>query len=164
VYWHWQSYTEPTRVPVRMFTGAMMSFRRAALGGLRHDARYRGASVGEDIDLCWALGRRGGRLAIATDARIVHNRAPRPAIRPEEAQIASWGFLCDKHLPGTLAIRVALGWYVLGVFTGAALGAVRERTLAPLSSAVAGVRALRTDYAGSSFLGPAGKEPHPHGT
>jgi GT2 family glycosyltransferase len=164
VYWRWQSYAEPTRVPVRMFTGAMMSFRRTALGGLRHDPRYRGASVGEDIDLCWALGRRGGRLAIATDARIVHNRAPRPAIRPEEAQIASWGFLCDKHLPGTLAIRVALGWYVLGVFTGAALGAVRERTLAPLSSAVAGVRALRTDYAGSSFLGPAGKEPHPHGT
>jgi len=161
VYWHWQRYTEPTRVPVRMFTGAMMSFRRAALGGLRHDPRYRGASVGEDIDLCWALRRRGGRLALATDARIVHNRAPRPAIRPEEAQIASWGFLYDKHLPKTPATRLAFGWYVVGIFAGAAIGAVRGRTLAPLGSALAGVRAWRTDYAGSSFLDPRPPEPDP---
>jgi GT2 family glycosyltransferase len=161
VYWNWQRYTEPTRVPVRMFTGAMMSFRRAALGGLRHDRRYRGASVGEDIDLCWAVGRRGGRLAIVTDARIVHDRAPRPAIRPEEAQIAAWGFLYDKHLPKTLTTRLAFGWYVLGVFSGAVLGAVRDRTSAPLASALAGVRAWRTDYAGSSFLGPAVPEPDP---
>jgi GT2 family glycosyltransferase len=162
VYWHWQRYAEPTRVPVRMFTGALMSFRRAALDGLRHDARYRGASVGEDVDLCWALGRRGGRLAIVTDAHIVHNRAPRPAARPEEAQITGWGFLYDKHLPKTLATRLAFASYVLGVFTGAALNAVSDRTLDPLRSAVAGLRALRTDYAGSTFLGPAAKEPHPH--
>jgi GT2 family glycosyltransferase len=152
VYWRWRRYAEPTRVPVRMFTGAMMSFRRSALGPLRHDARYRGASVGEDVDLCWALGRRGGRLAIATDARIVHNRAPRPAARPEEAQITAWGFLYQKHLPKTLATRLAFGWYVAGVFTGAVVNAAIERTLDPLRSAMAGVRALRTDYAGSTFL------------
>lgn len=155
VYWFWRRYVEPTRVPVRMFTGAMMSFRRTALGGVRHDTRYRGASVGEDIDLCWALGRRGGRLAIVTDAHIMHNRAPRPATRPEEAQIAAWGFLYDKHVPKTLATRLALAWYVTGVFTGAAINAVAERTLAPLRSAMAGVRALRTNYAGSPFLDPA---------
>jgi len=155
VYWRWRRYRQPTRVPVRMFTGAMMSFRRTALGGLRHDARYRGASVGEDIDLCWALGRRGGRLAIATDAHIVHNRAARPATRPEEAQIAAWGFLYHKHVPQTLATRLAFAWYVTGVFVGATLNTVTERTLAPLRSAIAGLRALRTDYAGSTFLSSA---------
>lgn len=152
VYWFWRRHPGPTRIPVRMFTGAMMSFRRDALGGIRHDARYRGASVGEDIDLCWALGRRGGRLAIATDARIVHNRAPRPAVRPEEAMIAAWGFLYRKHLPKTLATRAAFAWYVTGVFVGATIAALANRTLAPLRSARAGARALRTDFAGSSFL------------
>jgi len=137
-----------------MFTGAMMSFRRSALEGLRHDARYKGASVGEDIDLCWTLWRRGARLAIATDAHIVHNRAPRPARRPEEAQIASWGFLYQKHLPRTTATRAAFAWYVVGVFLGALVNAVQERTLAPLRSAVAGVRAVWTDYADSAFLAP----------
>jgi GT2 family glycosyltransferase len=159
VYWHWRAYGGPTRVPVRMFTGAMMSFRRSALGGLRHDARYRGASVGEDIDLCWSLGRRGGRLAIVTDVHIVHDRAPRPASRPEEIQIASWGFLRDKHLPRTLATRLAFAWYVAGVFVGAAIAALRGRTLLPLRSARAGLRALRTDHAGSAFLSPAPGRP-----
>jgi GT2 family glycosyltransferase len=159
VYWFWRRYPEGKRVPVRMFTGAMMSFRRSALGTLRHDARYRGASIGEDIDLCWALWRRGARLAIATDARIVHDRAPRQRARPEEAQIAAWGFLYRKHLPKTLATRLAFAWYVAGVFTGAAINALGERTLEPLRSAVAGVRALRTDHEGSKFLGPAISEP-----
>jgi len=154
VYWFWRRYPEAARVPVRMFTGAMMSFRRSALDGVRHDARYRGASVGEDVDLCWTLWRRGARLAIATDARIVHDRAPRPAARPEEAQIAAWGFLYRKHLPRTRAIRLAFAWYVVGVFVGALVTGTRERTLQPLRSALAGLRALRTDHAGSSFLGP----------
>jgi GT2 family glycosyltransferase len=162
VYWFWRRYPEATRVPVRMFTGAMMSFRRSALGAVRHDPRYRGASVGEDVDLCWSLWRRGARLAIATDARIVHDRAPRPVARPEEAQIAAWGFLFHKHLPRTLGNRLAFAWYVVGVFAGAAVTGVHERSLAPLRSALAGVRALRTDHAGSKFLGPAVSGPPAH--
>jgi GT2 family glycosyltransferase len=155
VYWYWRRFAGPARVPVRMFTGAMMSFRRAALGGLRHDARYRGASIGEDIDLCWSLGRRGARLAIATDARIVHNRAPRPRARPEQAQIAAWGFLYRKHVPKTPATRLAFAWYITGVFVSAAMNAATARTLAPLRSALAGLQALRTNHANSPFLAPA---------
>ncbi len=155
VYWHWRRFAGPARVPVRMFTGAMMSFRRTALGGLRHDARYRSASVGEDIDLCWSLGRRGARLAIATDARIVHNRAPRPSTRPEQAQIAAWGFLYQKHLPKTPATRLAFAWYITGVFVSATLNAATTRTLAPLRSALAGFQSLRTNHANSPFLAPA---------
>lgn len=159
VHWSWRRHARPTRVPVRMFTGAMMSFRRRALGDVRHDPRYRGASIGEDIDLCWALWRRGARLAIATDAHIVHNRAPRPPARPEEAQIAAWGFVYRKHLPKRLATRLAFAWYVVGVFVGALAHALLGCSVDPLRSAAAGVRALRTDYAGSQFLGPAVSEP-----
>jgi GT2 family glycosyltransferase len=159
VYWFWRQYPRPARVPVRMFTGAMMSFRRSALDGLRHDARYKGASVGEDIDLCWGLWRRGARLAIVTDAQIVHNRAPRPASRPEEAQIASWGFLYQKHLPKTLATRAAFAWYVTGVVVSALFASIMERTLAPLRSAAAGVRSVWTNHADSKFLAAPVTEP-----
>jgi len=153
VYWHWREHAGAL-VPVRMFTGAMMSFRRSALRGVRFDARYRGPSVGEDIDLCWSLGARGGRLAIATDARIVHNKAPRPAARPEAAQITSWAFLYDKHVRKTPATRAAFAWYVAGHLLAAAVVAARERTWAPVASAMAGVRGIFTDYAGSTFLAP----------
>ena len=137
-----------------MFTGALMSFRRGALAGLRHDARYRAASVGEDIDLCWSLVGRGGRLAIATDARIVHNKAPRPARRPEEALLTSWAFLYDKHVPKTRAMRLAFGWFVVGVILGALYAAVRTASWSPLMSVWAGLRGVRSDYAGSTFLAP----------
>ncbi len=153
VYWRWREHAGAL-VPVRMFTGAMMSFRRAALDGLRFDARYRAASVGEDIDLCWSLGARGGRLAIATDAHIVHNKAPRPAVQPEAAQITSWAFLYDKHVRKTAGARLAFAWYVAGVLLAAAVAAARERTWAPLASAIAGVRDVFTDYARSTFLAP----------
>jgi len=154
IYWYWRRYPEGTLVPVRMFTGALMSFRRDALAGLRHDARYRAASVGEDIDLCWSLGARGGRLAIATDARIVHNKAPRPAKRPEEAVLTSWGFLYDKHVPKTRATQLAFGWFVVGVILSAANAALRTRSWAPFTSAWKGLRGVRSDYAGSTFLAP----------
>jgi hypothetical protein len=137
-----------------MFTGALMSFRREALTGLRHDARYRAASVGEDIDLCWSVGARGGRLAIVTDARIVHNKAPRPARRPEEALLTSWAFLYDKHVPKTPAARLAFGWFTLGVVLGALNAALRGRSWDPVRSVWAGLRGVRNDYAGSSFLAP----------
>jgi GT2 family glycosyltransferase len=154
IYWDWNRHAEGCLLPVRMFTGALMSFRRSALAGVRHDARYRAASVGEDIDLCWSLIARGHRLAIVTDARIVHNRAPRPARRPEEALLTSWAFLYDKHVPKTPATQLAFGWFTAGVVVGALIASVRTRSWAPLRSAWAGMRALRNDYAGSSFLAP----------
>jgi GT2 family glycosyltransferase len=153
IYWRWREHAGAL-APVRMFTGAMMSFRRAALEGLRFDARYRAASVGEDIDLCWSLGARGGQLAIATDAHIVHNKAPRPAVRPEAVQLTSWAFLYDKHVQKTPAARLAFAWFVTGIVLSALLVAVREWTWAPVASALAGVRAIFTDYAGSAFLAP----------
>jgi GT2 family glycosyltransferase len=154
VYWNWDRYPEGVLIPVRMFTGALMSFRRDALADLRHDARYRAASVGEDIDLCWSLVARGRRLAIATDARIVHNKAPRPAKRLEEALLTSWAFLYDKHVAKTPTTQLAFVWFVVGVILGALNATVHTRSNAPLRSVWAGLRGVRNDYAGSTFLSP----------
>ena len=154
IYWTWNRHPAGVLLPVRMFTGALMSFRRSALAGVRHDGRYRAASVGEDVDLCWSLVGRGARLAIATDARIVHNKAPRPVRRPEEAQLTSWAFLYDKHVRKTPATKLAFAWFVVGVVLGGVNAAVRTRSWAPLRSVWAGLRGVRNDYAGSTFLAP----------
>jgi GT2 family glycosyltransferase len=153
VYWWWRAH-RGTLVPVRMFTGAMMSFRRAAVGGTRFDARYRGASTGEDIDLCWSLGARGRQLAIATDTQIVHNKAPRPAARPEAAEVASWAFLYDKHVRKTMTARLAFAWFLVGMLLCSAFSAVRERSWAPLASVLVGLRWVFGGFAGATFLAP----------
>lgn len=154
VYWSWRRYSGARLVPVGMLGGGMLSVRRTGLGGIRFDRRYRGASVGEDIDLSWALRARGACLAIATDARVVHNRAPRPAARYEEATLTSWGFVFDKHQPKTLGNRLAFLWFVTGVMLGAACASLHSCTLEPLRSACLGLLILRRDYAGSRFLSP----------
>ncbi|MGH7312377.1 MAG: glycosyltransferase family 2 protein, partial [Candidatus Rokuibacteriota bacterium] len=132
----------------------MLSVRRAALGSLRFDPRYRGRSIGEDIDLSWSLAARGVRLAIATDARVVHDRGPRPQHRYEEAILTSWGFVYRKHQPKTLANRMAFAWFVTGVVAAAACSAVKTWSADPLRSAYAGLQNLRRGYVTSTFLAP----------
>jgi hypothetical protein len=44
---------------------------------------------------------------------------------------------------------------VTGVLVSSTVAALKVRTLDPLRSALAGLRALRTDFAGSSFLSAA---------
>lgn len=153
VYWHWRLQRQ-SLVPVRMLGSGMLSVRRDTLGPVRFDSRYRGASVGEDIDLSWSLAARGARLAIATDAHVVHDRAPRPDARHEEAFLTSWGFVYQKHQPKTLINRLTFLWFVMGVSIAAAMSALRSRSRAPLRSTGAGLRNLRRDYAVSSFLAP----------
>lgn len=153
VYWHWRRYAGRL-VDVRVLGGGMLAIRRAALGATRFDARYRAASLGEDVDLSWALARRGARLAIATDARVTHERPPRPDARYEEAILTSWGFVFDKHQPKTLTNRLAFTWFATGVALGALYAAVRRRSLAPLASLRAGLACRRRGYAGSRFLAP----------
>jgi GT2 family glycosyltransferase len=153
VYWHWRRYGGRL-VPVRVLGGGMMALRRQAVADLRFDRRYRGASLGEDIDLSWALRGRGWRLAIATDARVAHDRSPRPAQRYEEATLTSWGFVFAKHQPKTAVNRLALAWFVTGVAIGAAGASLRSGSLAPLRSLAAGLRSMATGYRHSTFLHP----------
>ncbi|MGH7324720.1 MAG: glycosyltransferase family 2 protein [Candidatus Rokuibacteriota bacterium] len=152
VYWHWRRY-QGALVPMRLLGGGMGLIRRSALDGVRLDARYRAGSLGEDIDLSWALARRG-RLAIATDVHVVHARPPRPVQRYEDATLTSWGFVYAKHQPKTLANRLAFAWFVAGVGLSAAAAALLSRSLEPLRSFEAGLANLLTNYSRSSFLVP----------
>jgi GT2 family glycosyltransferase len=155
VYWHWRRHPQGTLIRVGLLGGGMLSIRRTALDGVRFDRRYRGASVGEDIDLSWSITRRGGQLAIAPDARVVHARAPRPTQRHEAAMLASWGFVVAKHRPATVGTRAALAWFAAGMALEAAVASLRGRSLAPLRSLRDGIAALLTDFRDVPFLAPA---------
>ena len=141
-------------VDVGMLGAGMIAIRRSALADIRFDPRYRGASLGEDLDLSWALRARGGKLAIATDAHVIHRKAPRPASRHEEAMLTSWGFVYAKHQPKTLANRLAFAWFVAGVASTATVAALRARSLTPLRSVRAGLFNIHHDYSRCSFLTP----------
>ena len=155
VYWQWRRYGDDGLISVRMLGAGMIALRRAALDGVRFDRRYRGASVGEDLDLSWPLRARGWRLGIATGARVLHQRAPRPDARSEETLLMSWSFVFRKHQPPTLANRLAFAWFVAGVFVGALCASLRSWSPAPLRSARAGLFGIRHDYANSTFLLPS---------
>jgi len=60
--------TEAEHIP-----GCNMSFRREALAAIDgFDARYRAA--GDDVDLCWRLQERGGRIGFNAAAVVWHHR------------------------------------------------------------------------------------------
>jgi len=161
VYWRGAGQRQRL-VGVGMLGAGMIAIRRSALADIRFDARYRGASLGEDLDLSWALRARGGRLGIATDAHVIHRKAPRPASRHEEAMLTSWGFVYAKHQPKTLANRLAFAWFIVGVAATATVAALRARSLTPLRSVGAGIFNIRHDYSRCSFLMPlATRTPNP---
>ena len=68
--------------------------------------------------------------------------------------LTSWAFLYDKHVPKTPSTRLAFAWFVVGVFAGAVNATLHTRSSAPFRSVWAGLRGVRNDYAGSTFLAP----------
>jgi len=84
-----------------------------------------------DIDLCWSLVGRGGRLAIATDARSCTKGAA-AAKRLEEAQLTSWRSCTTSTCPRRPRRVWAFVWFMTGVVLGALHATVRTRSWAPL--------------------------------
>jgi cellulose synthase/poly-beta-1,6-N-acetylglucosamine synthase-like glycosyltransferase len=67
---------------VELLKGVNMSFRRAALAGIRFDSRLRGsgAQVGNEMGICMAVRRRGWKLVYDPDLAVDHF----PAVRHDE--------------------------------------------------------------------------------
>ncbi len=91
-------------------TAACLCVDRAAfdaVGGF--DPRY--VYGAEDVDLCWALRREGGRVVVATDAVLLHHEGATrhredPAVL-NRRQAANWDAFAAKHGPA-LTRAVAL--------------------------------------------------------
>jgi len=72
IYWRANQIRDSEPIPVRKFTGALMSFRAEKIRGLRF---YGAVSDGEDTDFCSRLGQKPV-LLIAPRARLAHNKSP----------------------------------------------------------------------------------------
>ncbi len=68
----------PRVIYVKVLKGANMAFRASALAGFRFDENFaRGGSVGNELDLCLYVRRRGGRVIYDPEIRVNHYPAPR---------------------------------------------------------------------------------------
>lgn len=111
---------EPRRVEVDLLRGVNMAFRRDALGPARFDERLdRRGSYGNEIDLCFQVRERGGRILYDPLVRVDHHWAPREwwATRDDRAANVfnyshNHAYVMLKHL-GWRAWVVFLPYFVL---------------------------------------------------
>jgi GT2 family glycosyltransferase len=132
VYWRAMTLTEPVRVT--RFTGAMMSFRRSAINGVRFDDNLHGVADGEDIDLCVRLK---GTFLIDPNCKLTHHFDPSGREKTHWTQRharahvylykRNWG----RH-------KLAYAWLRTGYFVAALLGCASRKSSDPLRAMLAG--------------------------
>lgn len=146
LYWRAARLRNPEPLPVSRFSGSAMSFRAAAVGTLRFDARLTGVSNGEDVAFCLALTGGGPGLFIAPAARLCHLRDPcgrsqehwvRQTAR--DAWFLYWNQGRGAARPAWLQ-RWRLAWLDFGLALGAAASAVHHRSRITLSARQEGKR------------------------
>jgi glycosyltransferase involved in cell wall biosynthesis len=157
VYWDWARVARGQRVPTGKLNGGLMVCRRDALlaeGGF--DPRYRGPSVGEDVEISQRLERHapGRALALVGGAWLAHASAGewKRSERDLEFELVATTYRYRKNMRKDAATRLAYGVFVAGLFALGLARSARGRSAAPLRSVLRGVRCVRADYAGCPFL------------
>ena len=116
-YWNLDRHAPDASVRVNQLTGAVMSFRRRVVEEHPFDERFTGYGWGEDFEYCYRVSRTWP-VFIAPGARVAHYHAPagrtnfRAARRDE---IAFHLYFYRRHLRGSPADAIALGWLLLGI-------------------------------------------------
>lgn len=147
LYWRAARLRSPAPLPVSRFSGSAMSFRAAAIGGLRFDPRLTGVSNGEDVAFCLALTGGGPGLFVAPCARFRHLRDPAGRSREhwvhQTARDAWFLFLSRRSAAQERTERIHLAWLECGLALGAGLSAARHRSWSPLRALASGKREAR---------------------
>lgn len=160
VYWRARDYATCKLIPSSKLTGCCMVFRREALercGGF--DARYRGASVGEDVEISVRLARLANRpdaIALVGGAFVRHASEGGWKHNPRsiEFEIVATHYWLRRGYPWNLANRFRFAWMCAGLLLWTLASSLKRRDPAPLRSFLAGVRSTRSGYRGCPFLGP----------
>ena len=157
IYWNWSRYASGEIAPSAKLNGGCMVIRREALLAIKgFDSRYRGSSVGEDIEVSQRLAARGGArsLALVGGAFLEHrSRGGWKAVdRSLEFQVVSSHYLFRSDPARTRLNGLRLCWLLAGLLLLAAVSSFRRRHAGPLRSFAAGVRCIAADYAGCPFL------------
>lgn len=132
IYWRAAALRHAPPLPVSRLGAGLMSFRASALAALRFDPRLTGASLGEDVDLCFRLPA-GSTLFIHPAARLQHLRAPHAATRPyplTEAAQAAW-YLHLAHPRRHPGQRWMFAWLNAGLLLAAGAASLRRRSIRP---------------------------------
>jgi glucosyl-dolichyl phosphate glucuronosyltransferase len=141
IYRHADDYRESAPIPVRYFTGALMSFRTSTIRSLRFDTDLKGAAREEDIDFCVRLP--GGRsLLIAPKARLIHNRSPRNRDSvhwiSQNAEVAS--YMHERYWRRGLWNNVCFGWLCVGYAIMAFFSSLKNLSFEPMQAWREGAR------------------------
>lgn len=163
IYWNaGRLRAEPPR-RVRRLGGGLMSFRAAALRGLRFDEQLCGVCDGEDVDFCARLGS-AAVLLVAPGVRLAHYRSPagREPIHwlRRQARSETYLYLRNWRRPGWRgwAHRLCFGWLQAGFALAASLAAVRRCSASPWRAwrqGVADARRIIPRHAACAVPGPA---------
>lgn len=140
IYWSADQLRNRDPLPVRKFTGALMSFKAAAIRNLRFDENI-GRTGPEDVDFCMCL-HPGSILLVAPAARLYHERAP--AGRSDQhwiqTQIEMAYYLYRRKWHAGICNKLCFAWLIVGYALATALSSIRRRSLAPCRGLIEGIR------------------------
>ena len=140
VYWAAEKLRSHCPQRVRQFTGAVMSFRAAAVGTLRFDGNLKGGCLAEDIDFCARL-RAGAVLLIAPKARLFHKRSDigRPTTHWLDAHAQSSTYMRLRNWHRGWKDDFCFAWLQIGYALMASIGSIKRRSLEPFRAWAHGV-------------------------
>ena len=158
LYWNASALRDAEPIPIRKFTGCLMSLRRNAMEPDRFDDRYPGAGA-EDVDLSWRVSARS-QLVLAPGARAAHLQSPVGSRRDNwiSHTATQYWYLYRRLWRGSLFNRLCFLWVQIGFALCATVGSIRRRSLAPwrsLRSGIATANALARDCGNLNSTSPA---------
>jgi len=161
IYWRANKLRLEHPLRVTRFTGAVMSFRVAAVGDLRFDTKLTGGCLAEDIDFCARLPRNAV-LVIAPKARLVHNRSVlgRPTDHWLDTHAQSSAYMRHRNWDRGLHDDLCFAWLQVGYALMAAVGSLKRFSLEPFRAWATGAARGRT-LAESPKKQPASGYPNP---
>ena len=148
VYWRAAALRDAPPLAASRLGAGLMSFRASALAAVRFDPRLTGASLAEDVDLCFRLPP-GSALFIHPAARLQHLHAPHASPRPHpltEAAQAAW-YLHLAHPRRHPCQRWMFAWLNAGFLLAAGAASLRRCSLHPWRAWWRGVAIARRIHA-----------------
>lgn len=144
IYWNFRDLLHHAPLRVTRFGGGLMSFRMAAIAGVRFDENLSGACAGEDVDFCMRLPS-SAVLLIAPKARLIHKQTP--VARSDSHWLylharTNW-YLYRKNWSGGIFNRLCCAWLNIGYGLAAVVSSVHRRSAFPLKHLVEAVHDSR---------------------
>jgi GT2 family glycosyltransferase len=156
MYWRADALRFAGPQTVKQFGCGVMSFRAAAVRGLRFDPNLTGASLAEDIDFCARLPR-GCKLLMAPNARLIHKRnaVGRRNEHWLDAHSQSSFYMRHRNWQRGFGDDLSFAWLQIGYFLIATVGSGKRRSLEPFRAWRGGaVRGKHLAQPGDTFPSP----------